>query len=150
MSKYGTNDSVDKCRGLEGAKSTAGLGEYGGGRALVGGAAWDGGSGMENDTLGGSGRREDGEEVVAGEAAASSAWYRADAGVKAEVASNMPTGLGVWRPLVRKGGEGGRAGNVWHPSLQEDDGGRGGPRMLPRLLNLMEELRIVHWEDGTL
>ena len=85
------------CWGLEGAESTVGLGESGGGGALGVGAAWDPGSGMENDSLGGSTRREDGEGVVAREAVASSVWYRADVVMKAEVANKVPTGNEVSR-----------------------------------------------------
>ena len=79
MSRSGTNGSVDRCWGLDGAKSTAGFGESGGGGALVVGTAWEGGSGMENDSLWGSGKREGKDQVVPGEAVASSAQYRADA-----------------------------------------------------------------------
>ena len=82
-----TNGAVERNGGLDAAQPAVGIGESGRRGAS---AAWEGGSKIENERVGGAGRRENGEGVVEGVAPGSptsEAVLRqmAEAGVNVEV-----------------------------------------------------------------
>ena len=68
---------------------------------MVASLAWDAGSGIVKDNLGGSGSNDEGEWPLAAGGVLSSARYDADAVVKEGAANKDPTGLGACSPFAR-------------------------------------------------
>ena len=94
------------------------------------GLAWDAGSGIVKDNLGGQGSKGEREWPPAVAGVLSIARYSANAGVQEVTVNKDPTGPGACCPCVREGAWLGGVrglGCVPDASLQEDDGGGFGP-----------------------
>ena len=118
-----------------------GIGDPSGVGSVVSGLAWDAGSGIVKNNLGGSAGHDEGEWPLVVGGLFSIARYSADARGERGGHKQGPSQTRGLLPLQSRAhgleGWGGRACYVLDASLQEDDGGGCGPQVFPCLLNLV-------------